>query len=53
MDLDPMPQWTLGEYCCECAGLTDVKRFNLMAVDGRNRVMYDTNRFERDTALDA
>lgn len=53
MDLGPLSSWTLDEFCCECAGLTDVKRFEAMTVDGKNLFMYDCNRFELDTALGA
>lgn len=28
-----------------------MKRFDAMAVDGKNLLMYSRNRFERDTAL--
>lgn len=31
----------------------DVKRFDVMTVDGKNLVMYNRNHLERDTALGA
>lgn len=52
-DLGPVPSWTLDWYWRECAGLTNVKRYIALAIDGSNLVMYDRNRFERDTALAA
>lgn len=51
MDLAPLPNWTLDEYCRDCAGMIDIKRFDDMTVDGRNIVFYIRNRLEHDTAL--
>lgn len=53
MDFDPLSKWTLDVYRRKCAGLMDVKRFKAMAVDGKNLLMYDRNRFECDTAWSA
>lgn len=53
MDLSPLPNLTLKKYCCKCVDRMDFIRFDAMAVDGRNFVLYDQNRFVRDTALDA
>lgn len=52
-DLGLLPNWTLHKYCCECAGMIDVGRFDFLAVDSRNLVIYDRNCFERDTDLGA
>lgn len=53
MDLGTLPNWTLDVDCRERVGLMDVNRFEAMAVDGKNLVMYDRCRFECDTALGA
>lgn len=53
MDLSPMPQRNLDECRRECAGTMDVKLFNATVVDGKNLVVYDRGRFERDTAVGA
>lgn len=53
MDHDLLPNWTLVKYRCKCAGLMDVKRFYSMAIDVRNLVTDEGNRFERNTALGA
>lgn len=47
------PNWMLEEYCCECAGMMDTKRLDAVVVDGRDPVIYDRNRLERDTAIGA
>lgn len=41
----------MDEYRHECAERTDEKRFNLMAADDKNVVIYYCGFFERDTAL--
>lgn len=51
MDLRHLPICVLEDYHRKCAGLVDVKRFNAMSDNGKNLVMFDQNRFERDTAL--
>lgn len=51
MDLGLLPNWTLDEYHRVCASMMGMKRFAAMAVAGKNLVIYDSNRFERDTAL--
>lgn len=43
----------LDDYRRECAVLIDKKRFDAMAVDSKTLVIYDLNRFKRDTAIDA
>lgn len=53
MNLDLVQSWTLDEYLRECAGLIDLKRFDAMAVGGKNQDMYYRSRFERGTALGA
>lgn len=53
MDPGPLLNWTLDEYCRERTGLMNVLHFDAMAVDGRNVVVYDRNRFKRDPALSA
>lgn len=53
MDLCPLPNCTRHEYHRECAALMDVKHFDAMTVDGKDRVIHDRNRFERDTGLGA
>lgn len=53
MDLRLFSNCSLDEYCYECAGLKNVKRFDGTAVDGKNHVICDCNRLERDTALGA
>lgn len=53
MDLRPLPNWTLNYHCRKCAGMMDMKRFDAMALECRNLVIYDRNRFESDTALGA
>lgn len=53
MDLDPLPNWTLDEYRCECADVMDVKRLDSVAVESQNLVVYDRNCFERHTAFGA
>lgn len=53
MDLRPFPNWTLNDYCRECAGMRDIRHFDAMAVDERALIIYDRNRFERDTSLGA
>lgn len=35
MDLDNLPNWTLHEYCCECAGRMDERCIDAMAVDSK------------------
>lgn len=50
MGFDFLPDWKLDEYCRECAGMVDVKRFDCTAVDGRKVVIYNRKCFERDTA---
>lgn len=47
----PLLQRTLNEYCRECAGVMDVKRFDAMVVDGESLVVYERSCFKRDTAL--
>lgn len=51
MDLGLLPNWTWDDYRQECAGLLSGKRFEAMAADGRNLVVYDRRRMERETAL--
>lgn len=53
IDLCLVPNRTLHEYRCECAGLIDVNRFDAMVVDDKSLNMYTFNRFERGTALGA
>lgn len=50
MDLGPLLNWTLEDYRRVCAALMDVNHFEAIAVDGKHLVIYDGNRFERDTA---
>lgn len=52
-DLGPLPNCTLDQYFREGAGVTNVKRFDAMTVDGWCLVIYDRSCFERDTFLDA
>lgn len=51
LDFGLSPKCTLEKYCRECAGPMSVKGIDAMAVDRRNLVMYDQERFERDTAM--
>lgn len=51
MDLGPVPNWTLVEYCHECAGLMAVKWVEALAADDQNLVVYDRNCFGRGTVL--
>lgn len=53
MNLGLLPNWTLNKFRCECAGMTDVKCFDALAVDDRSLEKYDRNCFERGTALGA
>lgn len=53
MNLGVVLQWTLGKYRRGCAGLVIVKRFDATAAIGKNLVVYDRHRFERDMALGA
>lgn len=53
MDFGPVTNWTLNEYCCESAGLMDVKRFDARAADDKNILIYDPSRSERYTDLGA
>lgn len=46
-----LPNWTLDNYRFESADMTDVERFESIAIDGRNLVVYDRSRFERDTVM--
>lgn len=48
-----VPNWTLVEYCHGCAGLMHVKRFDAMTFDTKSLVIYDRNRFDRNTVLGA
>lgn len=41
MNLGPVPNWTLREYCGECAGLIQVKHSDTMAAEVKSLVMYD------------
>lgn len=50
MNLGSMPNWTLDEYRQKFTGLMNVKRFGAMAIGGRNLVVHNHSRFERDTA---
>lgn len=50
MDLSPAPNWTLDEYRRKCAALVDMNYFDAIAVGGKNLVVYDRSRFERETA---
>lgn len=52
-DLGPVLRKTLEEYHRECGEMMDAGRLCAMAVDGRYLVIYDRNRFERDTVLGA
>lgn len=45
MGFDPSPIWTLDDFCCEYQGLMNVKRFDVMTVDGKNIVLYNCKDF--------
>lgn len=51
MDLGPVPQWALEEYCSECANLKDVKSFGATAENDMNFEVLSRNRFAYDTVL--
>lgn len=53
MNLGPLQNWTSDENRRECAAVMIVKRFVALAVVGRNLVVYDRNRLERDTVSGA
>lgn len=53
MALGTLPGWTLDDCRRECAGLKDVKRFEAMVDGGKNLLIYNRIRFERDTASGA
>lgn len=40
-DMGSLPRWTSAEYCRECGGMFDVRRFRAMAEDGRHLVNFD------------
>lgn len=52
-EICPATRWTLYEYCRECGGSIDIGCFSTMVVYGTNIVMYDRNKFQRDTLLGA
>lgn len=51
MDLSLVSNWALGEYRRECVAVVDVKRFDFMAVDGRNLVKNNRSCSKCYTAL--
>lgn len=53
MNLGPLPNRTLDEYCREGASLVDVRFYDAMAIDDENLVIYDHDRFDCDTVLGA
>lgn len=53
MDLGYLPSWTSDDYRQKRAGLMEVKRFEAMAANSKNLVIYDRSRFKRNTGLGA
>lgn len=53
MNLGSVTQGTSEDHCREGASFMDIKRFGGKTEDGKNFVVFNYNRFERDTTLSA